>query len=100
MVDVLKDKLVAVLTSLQEQGMTPEQAVEHILQLFGGNSRDISQISLITPGLVAGVLRTVYLNDISARQLAMILQHLGYDRPAIAKTLREHFPELSLKEGE
>ncbi|PWC18041.1 hypothetical protein DDT52_15340 [Brenneria roseae subsp. roseae] len=99
MANELKDKLVAVLASLQEQGMTPEQAVEHILQAIGESVGDISQISIITPELITDVLCTVYQDDISARQIATILQRLGYDRQAVANALRKHFPELSRAGG-
>ncbi|MBJ7222707.1 MULTISPECIES: hypothetical protein [unclassified Brenneria] len=95
----LKDRLVSVLAALQAQGMTPEQAVDHILQSFGGNVGEISAISVITPQLIADVLITVYQDAISARQIATILHRLGYDRQAVANTLREYFPELSRARG-
>ncbi|MCV9878630.1 hypothetical protein [Brenneria izbisi] len=99
MVNVLKDKLVSILAALQEQGMTPEQAFEHILQALGNNISEITQISVITPGLIADVLHTVYQDEISARQIAMILQRLGYNRQAVAGALRQQFPELSRASG-
>ncbi|RLM21952.1 hypothetical protein BIY29_12950 [Brenneria alni] len=95
----LKDKLVSVLASLQAQGMTPEQAADHVLQALGGSAIEISAISVITPGLIADVLRTVYQEAISARQIATILHQLGYDRQAVADTLREQFPELARSGG-
>ncbi|MDX5628215.1 MULTISPECIES: hypothetical protein [unclassified Brenneria] len=99
MANEIKDKLIAVVASLHEQGMTPEQALEHILQAWGGTAKDIALIGLITPQLIADVLHSVYQDAISARQIAMILQQLGYDRPAIADTLRTLFPELSRAGG-
>ncbi|QCR07593.1 hypothetical protein [Brenneria rubrifaciens] len=95
MANELKDKLVSVLAALQTQGMTPEQAVEHILHSFGGRAGEISTISVITPGLIADVLLTVYRDAVSARQIAIILHRLGYDRQAVAGALRSFFPELS-----
>lgn len=99
MVNALKDKLVSVLAALREQGMTPEQAFEHILQALGDNLGEITQISVITPGLIADVLHKVYQDEISARQVAMILHQLGYDRQAVAGALRQQFPELSRANG-
>lgn len=95
MANEIKEKLVAVVASLHERGMTPEQALEHILQAWGGAEKDIALISLITSELIADVLYSVYQDGISPRQIAMILQRLGYDRQAIADTLRTQFPELS-----
>ncbi|MCL2893150.1 IS66 family transposase [Brenneria tiliae] len=99
MANEIKDKLITVVASLHEQGMTPEQALEHILQAWGGTAKDIALISLITPRLIADVLHSVYQDAISARQIAMILQRLGYDRQAVAGALREQFPELARAGG-
>ncbi|MCL2898189.1 IS66 family transposase [Brenneria tiliae] len=99
MANEIKDKLITVVASLHEQGMTPEQALEHILQAWGGTAKDIALISPITPRLIADVLHSVYQDAISARQIATILQRLGYDRQAIADTLRGLFPELARASG-
>ncbi|ATA25241.1 hypothetical protein BIY26_19570 [Brenneria goodwinii] len=99
MANEIKDKLVSVLASLKEQGMTPEQAFEHILQAWGGSATEISHITVITPCLIADVLHSVYQDNISARQIALILQQMGYDRQAIAGTLRGLFPELARAGG-
>ncbi|MEC5345175.1 hypothetical protein ABRZ24_21540 [Brenneria populi] len=95
MANEIKDKLITVVASLHEQGMTPEQALEHILQAWGGTAQEIARIGIITPQLIADVIHSVYQDAVSARQIAMILQRLGYDRQAIADTLRGLFPELS-----
>ncbi|MEC5319362.1 hypothetical protein VSX61_10480 [Brenneria populi subsp. brevivirga] len=95
MANEIKDKLITVVASLHEQGMTPEQALEHILQAWGGTEQEIARIGIITPRLIADVIHSVYQDAVSARQIAMILQRLGYDRQAIADTLRGLFPELS-----
>lgn len=99
MANEIRDKLIAVVASLHGQGMTPEQALEHILQAWGGTAKDIVLISIVTPRLIADVIHSVYQDAVSARQIAMILQQLGYDRPAIADTLRGLFPELSRAGG-
>ncbi|MCG8708599.1 hypothetical protein JHU04_001812 [Brenneria sp. 4F2] len=100
MANAIRDKLVSVVASLKEQGMTPEQALEHLLQAWGGAAQEIALISIITPQLIADVIHSVYQDAVSARQIAMILRQLGYDRQAIADTLRELFPDLSRTGGE
>lgn len=91
MADELQNKLVTALTSLREQGKTPTQAVEHMIQALGGHYHDISRISVLNAKLIADVLYTVYQGTITAQELAVLLRNMCYGGPDIALAIRTTF---------
>ncbi|UMO88277.1 hypothetical protein HP572_01315 [Pectobacterium sp. PL64] len=96
--DEIKNKLVSVLASQQAQGKTPEQAVEHILQALGGRANEVSRISILTSTLIADVLYTVYQDEITHQQIAVILRKLCYAARDIATALHVIYPQLTAHE--
>lgn len=94
MADELQNKLVTALTSLRDQGKTPTQAVEHMIQTLGGHYHDISRISVLNANVIADVLYTVYQGKIVAHELAVLLRNMCYGGPDIALALRSTFTML------
>ncbi len=94
MADELQNKLVTALTSLRDQGKTPTQAVEHMIQALGGHYHDISRISVLNAKLIADVLYAVYQGKITAHELAVLLRNMCYGGPEIALALRTTFTTL------
>ncbi len=97
MADELQNKLVTALTSLRDQGKTPTQAVEHIIQALGGHYHDISRISVLNAKLIADVLYTVYQGTIAAQELAVLLRNMRYGGPDIALAIRTTFTTLDAR---
>ncbi|AUH02121.1 hypothetical protein CWC46_21415 [Prodigiosinella confusarubida] len=91
----LKDKLVSVLSSLRENGFTPEEAVNHIIQALGSQYTDVSRINILTARLVVEVLQTAYEDDISAQNNAVILRKLGYVGRDVADSIHFCYPQLT-----
>ncbi|MGK2888205.1 MAG: hypothetical protein ACSLEN_01040 [Candidatus Malihini olakiniferum] len=72
------------LMSLRDQGKTPTQAVEHIMQALGMYYHDISRINVLNAKLIADILYTVYQGTIAAQEMAVLLRNMRYGRPDIA----------------
>ncbi|MFP9230017.1 hypothetical protein [Pectobacterium cacticida] len=93
--DEIKNKLVSVLASLQSQGNSPEQAVEHILQALGGLAGNVSRFPFLTSTLIADVLYSVYQEAITEQQIAVILHKLCYPARDIVVGLHTTYPLLA-----
>ncbi|WP_315708385.1 hypothetical protein [Brenneria uluponensis] len=91
----LKDKLVSVLSSLRENGFTPEEAVNHIIQALGSQYTDVSRINILTARLVVEVLQMAYEDDISAQNNGVILRKLGYVGRDVADSIHFCYPQLT-----